>query len=374
MIVADQARSLLELAQARTPAARGRLLLAVADLCDSAGATGALDPAAAGPILSDIFLTLVAEAERDIRLRLSEKLARADWPPASLINILALDGIEIARPVIASSPLLADSDLVGILLKATVEHQIAVARRPELSAEVVDAVLRQDEPAVLAALAGNESARIGPEGMARLVEASRRSAALRSPLARHPKLTPDLAERLYLWVGQSLQAALVQRFRLDPVALGPMLGEAVRDAYSRPFGAEAEAPAATPAFDPEQEEMERRLIEKLHAAGQLRPGYLVRALRDGKLSLFELAMAKLGGLSAQDVRRAVCDDRPELLALACSAVGLDRSVTPTIITLVRQLNGGRPNGDACAAVRATEGFSGHPPQSAAIAFRQAAAV
>ncbi|HEX8233127.1 MAG TPA: DUF2336 domain-containing protein [Caulobacteraceae bacterium] len=373
MTVADQARSLLELAQARTPAARERLLLAVADLCENARSSGALDTHAVRPLLSDIFLTLVAEAEHDIRRRLSEKLARAEWPPRALINILALDDIEIARPVIASSPILADADLLAILLKATVEHQIAVARRPALSAEVVDALLRQEEPAVLAALAGNDTADIGAEGMARLVGASRRSAALRSPLARHPRLTADLAERLYLWVGQSLQAALVSRFRLKPEALGPLLGEAVRDAYSQPLGAEDAAPAAAPP-DAEQEAMERRLIEKLHAAGQLRPGYLMRALREGKLSLFELALAKLGGFTAEDVRRAVSANQPELLALACSAVGLDRSVTPTVITLVRQLNGGRPNGDASAAVRSTEGFVGQPPQSAAIAFRQAAAV
>ena len=374
MTVAEQARTLIDLARARTPAARERLLLAVADLCEGARSSGALDIEAARPLLNDIFLGLVAEAEREIRQRLSEKLARADWAPPALINILALDEIEIARPVIASSPLLADADLLMILLKATVEHQIAIARRPSLSAEVVDAILREHEPAVLAALAGNDTADIPPEGMARLVEASRRSAALRSPLARHPRLTSDLAERLYLWVGQSLQAALVSRFRLNPDALGPALGEAVRDAYSHPLGAEA-SPSATPGEpDPEQEETERRLIEKLHAAGQLRPGYLVRALREGKLSLFELALAKLGGFSAEDVRRAVCDNRPELLALACSAVGLDRSVTPTVITLVRQLNGGRPNGDASAAVRSTEAFVGQPPQSAVIAFRQAAAV
>lgn len=371
MSVAEQARRLLQLAKARTPAARERLLLAVADLCDSASASGALDAAAVQPALSDIFLCLVAEAEGDIRRRLSEKLARADWPPAALINILALDEIEIARPVIASSPLLADADLVRVLLTATVEHQIAVASRPELSAEVIEAVLNQHEPAVLAALAGNERARIGPAGMGRLVEASKRIAALRSPLARHPELTPDLAERLYLWVGQSLQKALVSRFRLDPAALGPVLGEAVREAYGRPL---EDRSGGSVTADPDQEPAERRLVEKLHAAGQLRPAYLVRALREGKLTLFELALGKLGDFAAEDVRRATSGERPELLALACTAVGLDRSVTPTIFKQVRELNAGRPSGDAEAALRAADAFAPYPPRAAAAAFRHAASV
>lgn len=372
MNVADQARGLLELAQARTPAARERLLIAVADLCANARRSGAFDAAAIQPVLSDIFLTLVAEAERDIRQRLAEKLAGADWTPSTLINVLALDEIEIARPIIASSPLLGDADLLNILLKATVEHHIAVARRPELSSEVVDAVLNQEEPAVLAALAGNDTARIGPAGMARLVEASRRSASLRSPLVRHPKLTADLAERLYLWVGQSLQTALISRFRLDPAALAPALGQAVSEAYAEPLG--PSPPAPTPAHDPLQLESERRLVEKLHAAGQLRPGYLMRALREGKLSLFELAMARLGGFSFEEVRRATSGARPELLGLACTAVGLDRSVVPTVCTLVRELSGQGPPPDSSMAMQAAEAFSGQRPESAAAAFRHAAAV
>src|SRR5581483_6496684 len=111
----------------------------------------------------------------------------------------------------------------------------------------------------------------------------------------------------------------------------------------------AEAHAQTPADlpprthrDGEQEEMELRLVEKLHAAGQLRPGYLVRALREGRLSLFTASLAALGRFELEQVRRTMDSDRPELLALACSAVGIDRSVFPTILELIRQLNGGRP--------------------------------
>ncbi len=57
-------------------------------------------------LLDSIFMTLVVEAERDIRARLAEKLADAAWAPPALINILALDEIEIARPIIARSPIL----------------------------------------------------------------------------------------------------------------------------------------------------------------------------------------------------------------------------------------------------------------------------
>jgi uncharacterized protein (DUF2336 family) len=117
--------------------------------------------------------------------------------------------------------------------------------------------------------------------------------------------------------------------------------------------------------------MERRLIEKLHAAGQLRGGYLLRALREHKLSLFERALAKLGGFTVDQVRVATGCDRPELLALACAAVGVDRSAFATILALVRELNGGLPSGGVDGAHKAAYAFGPHPKSAAATAFRHA---
>jgi uncharacterized protein (DUF2336 family) len=154
-------------------------------------------------------MTLVVEAERDIRHRLSERLADADWAPSALINIMALDEIEIARPIIARSPVLQDHDLIRLLVQATLEHQIEIARRPRLPAPVVEAIISRDEPAVLTALASNDTAEISPDAMGRLVSRSREVVALRSPLARHPKLSSDLAEQLYLLVGRALRDALI---------------------------------------------------------------------------------------------------------------------------------------------------------------------
>ncbi|EJL38492.1 hypothetical protein PMI01_00004 [Caulobacter sp. AP07] len=82
-------------------------------------------------------------------------------------------------------------------------------------------------------------------------------------------------------------------------------------------------------------------------------------------------MARLGQFDIRQVRRAVDSNRPELLALACSAVGIDRSVFPTILDHVRQLNGGRPGGGAEAARKASGAFGPFAPDIAAMAFRQA---
>lgn len=332
------AADLLNLARSRDVGDQQRLLRGVAALCE-ASPPQAGDPA--HQLLGDIFLTLAGRAERDIRRTLAECLAKAEWAPPALIHTLALDEIEIARPVIAASPLLRDQELLRILVEGAIEHQIEVARRPRISGRVADAILDAGEPAVMTALAANRTAEIGEAGVRRLVEASQRIAALRAPLVRHPAMNDQLARQLYAWVGQALRQALSERFRVDAPALDSAINEAVRAAYAR----KGEAVPPRPDDDPARDEMERRLIAKMDAAGQLRPGYLIRAVREGRLSLFEHALAALGGFALSQVREAVRGDTPEPLRLACAAVGIDRAVFPALLDEIRKLSGGLPGGD-----------------------------
>ncbi len=363
------ARDLRELAKSRAPADRERLMLAIADLCSRA--KPAPQSEAVQDLLGAIFMNLVADAEHDIRAALAEKLSHAQWPPESLISLLARDEIEIARPLIAGSPVLRDADLIQILVEATVEHQIEVARRPSIGAPVVESILRQAEPAVLTALASNDTADVSPQAMSALVEASQQITGMRSPLVRHPRLTDDLAERLYLWVGQSLRSAIVSRFRVDAPALDRALAEAVGQAHNQPGSIPVKAAGWAPLVKDDQEQIDVRLIEKLHAAGQLRPSYLLRSLREQRLSLFRAALATLGDYALDDVRRAIDRDRPELLALACAGVGVDRSAFATLLGLVRASNGGKPGGDVTRARRAFDAFRPEQSQMAAAAFRKA---
>ena len=347
---------LLTLAQSRSAEDRQRLLLKVTSLCEAMR-----PPAEVGPLLSDIFLTLAAQAERDIRLALSERIAGVDWAPPALINMLALDEIEIARPVITSSPLLKDTDLIRLLIEATLEHQIAVARRPQLSRPVADTIIDRGEAVTMTALASNRSADISEDAMRKLVDHSRRIAGLRAPLTRHPRLNEQLAQQLYQWVGQALRQSIGERFRIDDAQLNAAVQQAAAKAVGSPEW--RTAPTSRLAEDRERSDMERRLVNKLQAAGQLRPGLLIRALREQRFELFEQALAALGGFSDAQVHHAVRAPTAEPLYLACIAVGVDKAVFASLLVEVRKLSGGLP---------ADGGWTATPmnAHSAARAFRQ----
>jgi uncharacterized protein (DUF2336 family) len=345
---------LLSLARNTSPDARQRLLLGVLALCDASPPSGELSP-----VLGEIFLTLARQAEREVRKALSEKLAHADWAPAALVNVLALDEIEIARPLLASSPILQDDDLLRVMVEASLEHQIAIARRPQISGRVADAVIDRGEPAVLTALATNRTADLSLDGVRRLVEHSRRIAALRAPLTRHPRLTEALAEQMYHWVGTALRQSITARFNVDDKALGAAVYDAVEGVLRQTNAEEAAR------NDPARDEMERRLIDKLQSAGQLRAGFLIRAVREKRLSLFVHGLAALGGFAADDIRHSLTAPTPEALYYACAAVGIDRAVFPTLLTELRKLNQSLP-GDRGEAVWLRGALSS---TSAARAFR-----
>lgn len=357
MHTAPNAQDLVQLARRNDPASRARLLDTMVELCQMPSA----DPAARA-LIGSLFTDLVRKAERDIRLALSNRLAHVDWAPRTLVNLLALDEIEIAGPVIFESPVLTEADLLEILRVAPMDHRVAVAGRPNLGAQVAAAILDGGEGEVLTALAGNHSAQLGDEGMSRLVEASRRVVALRAQLARHPSLTPDLAARLYEWVGEALQTAIRGRFELDPAVLRAAVGKAIETAMTGPVVAE------------DDEESLRRLVDKLQAAGQLRQGTLFRLLRERRPRMFCIALGKLADLDPAAVRRSMDASNPELLALACAGAGLDRGVFLHLLEGVREINGGLPGGGAEGSRRALGAFAPFPATVAAGAFRQASAV
>ena len=353
------AELLIGLARSRSPEARERLMQALALVCDTPEANSPR----AERLIGDILMVLVRQAEQDIRARLAQRLAPARWAPSALVNTLALEDIEIARPIIARSPVLTEPDLVRLLVTATVEHQIEVARRPHIGQAVVRTILERKEPSVLTALAGNETAALTERDLAVLVASARQIASLRAPLARHPRLNADLALSLYAWVGEVLRRELSERFPGNDEQLKAAIDEAV--------GGAADGPPLilTEQGDPDRAEMEAKLIAKLQAAGQLRPGYLLKSLREGKLYLFEVALAALAHLRTEEVRLACGSDRPELLALACAAVGIDRSVFPTILSLLRALNHGRPSGSEGSLQAINRAFSLKNPDEARAAFR-----
>jgi uncharacterized protein (DUF2336 family) len=176
---------------------------------------------------------------------------------------------------------------------------------------------------VLIALVRNQRARIAAETMERLAERSRDSHELQLGVLGRPEAQPDLAERMCAFVTEALHGFITQRFKIDPLAVRRGLEQASAEAHAR----------LTQVSGPE------RLVTKLHTAGQLKPGFAVKALAQGQLDLFEHAAAKLTGVSAEAMARMLKSGDAKVLALVCQAIGIDRSAFATLFSQAETLRG-----------------------------------
>jgi uncharacterized protein (DUF2336 family) len=270
-------------------------------------------------LAADILRRVSKDVEMSIRIALAERLADDAGAPHGLINVLCDDRIEVAGPILARSQVLTDIDLVRIIESGSEGHQISVAARPAIGETVTSTLARHACEAAVLALLRNGSARIARATFDQLSERARNTPALQKPLIERPDLPGELARQLYRWVSDALKAALVAR---HPEATRTLVS-AIDETTSR--GAEAPAGSVNA----------RKLVDKLHASGQLRASFLIRVLNQGEMEMFEYAFAALLNMEPETMRKALYGDNALTVALACRAAGIDRSVFQTVFNLSR---------------------------------------
>jgi len=300
-------------------AARGDFYLAVASLF-RLQAPRLTDSERA--IMRDVLLGLARDVEMAVRIALAERLADDPEVPLELISLLADDAIEVARPVILRSKRLSDRDIVEFLTHADELHQAACAERPGIGEPITGMLARSDSETVLVPLVRNATAKIGKETFETLVEKSCRIVALHEPLAHRSDLPVTLAERMCGWVCESIRSYIVKNHKLDSASIEMAVDLTRRRIQSRNQRA---------GFDGGGD-----FIEKLAHAGKLKAGFLLRVLQLGQMPLFDRAFAKMLDIDTETFREAFYHQGVRPVAIACRAVGLDRSVVATVYSLSRK--------------------------------------
>jgi uncharacterized protein (DUF2336 family) len=288
--VTPEVQSLTRWATSRSASDRNRLLLALANVV--AADDLSRKPQAQG-LMNTLLPALAETADELTRAELGERLAEAPWAPPALLAALAREPLEVSRPLLARSRAIDAASLRAAALEGGPSMHVVLARRSDLPSDVVDLLLKRSWPDAMVALAQNTDIRLSPEQLDRLADSAQHNLALKGPLRRRPEMTPAR----------------------------------LRELEPEPQATDSE---------------EGRYVSKLERCGRLTPGFAFRVLREGRLGLFEHALATLGGLSAETVRQACDAETPEPLMRACAAGGLDRAVAPAVAARVRELNGGRP--------------------------------
>lgn len=279
-------------------------------------------------LMGEILRQLVHDVEMDVRARLAKALSTRSDTPHGLIVELANDSFEVAHPVLLECDVLQDEDLIEIIRHRTMQHQLAVSMRKNISEAVSHALVDTGEEDVITSLLNNHGATISREVMDYLVSESKRVDSYQNPLVRRPDMPRDLAQRMYWWVSAALRKHIADNFDIDIESLDEAIETATRE--------NLEIQQSEPARNSKPKE----LVERLSKLNELDAEFLVRSLRQGEISLFEAGICKISGLRPKLLRRIMFEPGGEALALLCRAIGVERKMFIEIFELTRRAKDG----------------------------------
>lgn len=315
----NQILNLVELAEDNSPTQRKFLYQKIGDFLTE---DGDIYAPAEKELMADILCRITSDVEKSIRAQFSKKIAdRADIPP-ELVSFLANEDIEVALPILSDCGLLQEADLVDVIKKRSIQHQLAVAARNNITEAVSEALCDTENEEVCVCLLKNHTAKISNTVLEALGDKSEFIAAYQKPLLLRPFLPPRIAEKMYLWISTALREYIVENFDIHPDVLIAAKGDKSNAIQS-----------ISDATDPSA-----KLIEKLHNAGELSKGFVLKSLRQGEIDLFELSFAALLEISRGQIQKILYSRDNQLLAVACRVLDLDRAVFATILDLTTSVN------------------------------------
>lgn len=271
-------------------------------------------------LIDDILRALVQDASSMVREALASNLKYAVNVPHDVALDLAEDIDRVALPILEFSQVLTDDDLIRLVGEGSEAKQVAIARRPEVSEAVSDALIGTDSQRVVETLVANDGAQITEAGMNRVVDRFGDLPSVQEPLVKRAKLPLTIAERMVTLVSDHLQRHLMTHHELTADTASELVMRAREKATVDLAGAGN--------GDVEIEE----LVRQLHHGGRLTPSLILRALCVGDLPFFEMALAIHADVPVMNARILIHDAGPLGLKSLLDKAGLPGSLLPAVRT------------------------------------------
>lgn len=280
-------------------------------------------------LFDEIIGAVAADLETQVRIELAQKVAGSRLSIRRTARRLALDVIEVARPVIETSPVLTQGDLVDVIQQTTQDHMMAVTKRPDIGMKVASALVAKGDDHVVAALLQNPSAQLSRETYERVADRASSNPVLHAPFIRRKNVPLDLLNAVYLKVSGNLRREIIRKFQGAMDADIEAALEASRDHLSTAYGAL-----------PNDYQLAKEHIDDLAKRGALQPSSLESMLRDNKRTSFLIALARLVDVDFDFASRFVQAKDVDALAMVCRSAGFDRNLFVTLCMMILGGGGG----------------------------------
>jgi uncharacterized protein (DUF2336 family) len=261
-----------------------------------------------------------------VRRILAETIKDMADAPVAIIGRLARDTeVEVAGPVLRSSPVLADEDLLEIIRTCRASGLLnAISQRANVAAQVSDAIVATDDVQAIGTLLSNPSAQIREETLDRLIDRAPDIEAWHAPLVRRPKLSPWAVTRIAAFVADHLIEALQARGDIDSGTIetlkGALHNRLERETAEPRNRGEAADAAGSPAHEDADALCAR--LRRRHAEGQLTEEDIYTAMAAGDRRFVAAALSVLSDLPLPLVEKIAESRSARGITALCWKAGL----------------------------------------------------
>jgi uncharacterized protein (DUF2336 family) len=247
-------------------------------------------------IAEHIFRLLMKDVVLRVRETLAQRVKDNPATPRDIVLHLADDVESVATPVLASSTVLSDADLVGIVEKShDMDKLLAITRRDAISQRVTGALVETRYAQVMTSLLANEGAVISERSLHKIADDFRGNAEVIGALSAQPQLPITLVERILSEVSGEVANALKAKYKLTDQDIAGDASQSREDFMVRLL----ERPSS-----PEEIAV---LVQQMALEDRLTPSVVMTALCRGQLVFFTAAMAQFSSISIENAQRLVAD-------------------------------------------------------------------
>lgn len=314
---------LYELAKNTDPMARAELATIMTELLDMELSLAEQE------IITDVLMGVIRKAEIDLRQALAQRIAALADAPLRMVLHLANDEISVAEPILRKSRALTDMDLIYIVKAKGAEYWRAIAKRPQMNAQLINTLAQTKDLDTAVNLVENKYITLTPEAAGLLAEMAQKAEGVARPLVMREDLSQDVIESLYRFVGKELKAYIRENYEGLSQSVLEDVSDVVDEIVEEFITAQAQDDMPSPDMVV--------AAEALLSAKNLNPDVMVQALRRGHIAEFVAQFSVYCGLPAETVASMLAQKTAQGLAVACKAVGIEKPQFVNIFLLTARL-------------------------------------
>lgn len=310
---------LYKLAGDQSPEAKSELCRIISDLLEITAKPAEKE------LIADILISLIRQAELDLKRALSDRLSIMDQAPLRLILRLTEEDIDVAEPVLRYSKVLNDMDLLYIIQSHTADYWRVIASREDLHEQVAEKLAETRDPVTARVLAENETANLNDKAHHILADLAKSNEDIARPLLHRPELPEDVARKLYKYVADDLKALIESQYKVESHPFRDVIQDVLNEFGRKPHDGYKPTQAMLKAAD--------LFAEK----GQLTVQLMISTLKRGQVASFVAQFSRYNVLPVSVVMSILQQAQGQGLALCCRENEISRDDFISMFLLTRRM-------------------------------------